>query len=107
MSFLPVRHLKELWLRLHWLSGRSRFRAELADEIEFHISSRADELEQTGLPQPEALLLARREVGSRLRTTEDTSTAWRIQWLEDLSSDLRYAARAFRRNPAFAATAIF
>ena len=26
-----------------------------------------------------------------------------MQWLEDLASDLRYAARAFRRNPGFAA----
>ena len=30
-----------------------------------------------------------------------------MQWLEDLFSDLRYAARAFRRNPGFALTAIF
>src|SRR5260370_26160422 len=30
-----------------------------------------------------------------------------MQWLEDLSSDLRYADDAFRRNPGFALTAIF
>src|ERR1051325_1773137 len=35
-------------------------------------------------------------------------TNWKetFRWLEDLSADLRYAARSFRRNPAFAATAI-
>ncbi len=106
MSFLP-RRLKELWLRLHWLSGRSRFSAELSDEMDFHIESRSDELEQSGLPRAEAVRIARREFGPRLRTAEDTASAWQIQWLEDLFSDVRYAARAFRRNPAFAGAAIF
>ncbi len=49
----------------------------------------------------------RREFGSRLKAAEDTSGAWQVRWLEDLFSDLRYAARAFRRNPGFALTAIF
>ena len=102
MSFL-----RELVLRLRWLLGRSRFRSELADEIQFHIDSRAAELEQGGVPARDALATARREFGSRLKAAEDTSSAWHIQWLEDLFSDLRYAARAFRRNPGFAATAIF
>jgi putative ABC transport system permease protein len=59
------------------------------------------------VPRTEALLRARREFGSRLKTAEDTSGAWQMQWLEDLASDLRYAGRAFRRNPGFALTAIF
>ncbi len=102
MSFL-----RELLLRLRWLLGRSRFHSELADEIQFHIESRASELEQGGVPAREALATARREFGSRLKAAEDTSSAWHIRWLEDLFSDLHYAARAFRRNPGFAATAIF
>ena len=102
MSFL-----RELLLRLRWLLSRSRFNSELADEIQFHIESRAAELEQAGVPAGEALSKARREFGSRRRATEDTSSAWQIQWLEDLFSDLPYAARAFRRNPGFVATAIF
>ncbi len=102
MSFL-----RELLLRLRWVFRRSRFRSELAEEIQFHIESRSTELEQSGVPAREALARARREFGSRLKAAEDTSGAWEIQWLEDLFSDLRYAARAFRRNPGFAATAIF
>jgi putative ABC transport system permease protein len=102
-----ISFLRELWLRLCWLVGRSRFYSELADEMQFHIESRAAELEQGGVPPREALATARREFGSRLKASEDTSSVWQIQWLEDLFSDLRYAARAFRRNPGFAATAIF
>ena len=102
MSFL-----RGLWRRLCWLVSRSRFYSELADEIQFHIESRAAELERGGVPAREALATARREFGSPLKASEDTSGVWQIQWLEDLFSDLRYAARAFRRNPGFAATAIF
>ncbi len=71
------------------------------------MESRAEELEQSGVPRAEALARARREFGSRLKAAEDTSGAWQLRWLEDLFSDLRYAARAFRRNPGFALTAIF
>jgi putative ABC transport system permease protein len=101
-----MQFLKELWRRLCWLARRSRFDSELAGEIQFHIESRAEELEQTGVPRADATALARREFGSRLKAAEDTSGAWQVQWLEDLFSDLRYAARALRRNPAFALTAI-
>jgi predicted permease len=99
--------INELFRRVRWLAGQARFQSELADEILFHIESRADELERSGVPRTEALLRARREFGSRLKAAEDTSGAWQMQWLEDLGSDLRYAARAFRRNPGFALTAIF
>lgn len=99
--------LKELWRRVSWLAGRSRFNAELADELQFHIESRAEELEQAGVPHAEALARARREFGSPLRAVEDTSSAWQMRWLEDLISDLRYAFRAFLRNPGFALTAVF
>jgi hypothetical protein len=95
MSFL-----RELWLRLCWLVGRSRFHSELADEMQVHIESGAAELEQGGVPAREALATARREFGSRWKASEDTFGVWQF-------SDLRYAARAFRRNSRFAATAIF
>src|ERR1700691_161561 len=102
-----MQFFKELWRRLRWLASRSRFESELADELQFHIESRAEELEQTGVPRADAIARARREFGSRLKAAEATPGAWQLQWVEDLASDLRYAARAFRRNPGFALTAIF
>ena len=98
--------LKQFYLRLQWLFSRSRFHSELSDEMRFHMESRAEELEHAGMPHAEALSRARREFGSRMKASEDTSSAWQIRPLEDLFSDLRYAARAFRRSPGFAATAI-
>ena len=99
--------LRQLYLRLRWLGGQSRFQSELADEMQFHIETRAEELERSGVLPAEALARARREFGSRLKAAEDTSGAWQMRWLEELASDLRYAARAFRRNPGFALTAVF
>ena len=99
--------MKEILRRLAYLRRRNRFNRELDDEIEFHVQMRADELEKAGMPQTEAVRRARREFGSSVRMREQTRAAWQIHWLEDLLSDVRYALRALRRNPGFAAAAIF
>ena len=97
----------ELWRRLRYLFNRSRIQSALNEEMQFHVECRAVELEETGVTHAEALRRARREFGSRMRAAEETDGVWQIRWLEDLFSDLRYAARALRRNPAFALTAVF
>ena len=102
-----MNRLKELARRLAYLWRRGSFDHELDDEVQFHIESRADELEQSGVPRSEALSRARREFGSAVRMREETRAAWQVKWMEDLLSDLRYALRALRRNPGFAAAAIF
>src|SRR5688572_29454024 len=98
--------MKEVFRRILYLTRRSRFESELDHEMQFHLESRSDELEQSGLPRQQALQQARRELGSAMRLREETRYAWQFQWLEDLFNDLRYAARALRRNPVFALTAI-
>lgn len=92
--------------RLGYLTRRSRFEQELNDEIQFHIDTLADELQQSGLSCAEAVSKARQEFGSRLRVREETRSAWQVRWLEDFFADLRYAARTLRRNRVFALTAI-
>lgn len=92
--------------RLAYLGRRSRFDQEPRDEIQFHIETRSFELEQEGLPHAEARAKALREFGSTLHAREETHSVWQVRWLEDLWGDLHYAARAFRRNPSFAFTAI-
>src|SRR3954447_24025837 len=98
--------LNELRHRLAYFFRRRRFESELDAELQFHLETRADELEGGGLTHAAAFAQARREFGNAARTTEDTRSAWQFHRLEDLASDLRYAARGFRRNPAFALTAI-
>lgn len=98
--------LTELWNRLTYLFGRGRFDSELDAELQFHLETRADELQAQGMDRKAAVAQARREFGSAARMQEETRSAWQFRRLEDLASDLRYAARGFRRNPAFAATAV-
>lgn len=101
-----IAYWKELARRLAYFARRSRFDAELDDEMRFHIECRADELEHEGMARSEALARAHREFGRGIRAAEDTRAAWQIRWLEDLLADLCYAARAFLHNPGFALTAI-
>jgi predicted permease len=96
----------EIGNRVAWLFRRSRFDKELEEEVRFHIQARADELEQAGLARADALRQARREFGSTLRSREEARSAWQIRWLEDLGSDLRYAARALRRSRALTLAAV-
>ena len=92
--------------RLTHLGRASTFDRELDAEIALHIEMRADELQQDGMARVEAVARARREFGSALRVKEDTRAAWQFRWLEEMLSDLSYAARALRRNPGFAAAGI-
>ena len=86
--------------------NRAQFDAEMEDEIRFHIETRAEELEERGVPAKAALEQARREFGSRALAMEDSRRAWQIPWLEDFWRDLLYAARGWKRNPGFTAVAV-
>ncbi len=98
---------KELWNRLRYLVGQSRFNSELSDEMQFHVECRAEELQASGIPPAMALARARREFGSAAKAADEAHDVWRIGWLDDLISDIRYAGRALRRNPGYALTAVF
>jgi len=54
---------KEFGRRLGSLGRRSRLHSELSDEMQFHIESLAEELEQAGAPRRQAMEQARREFG--------------------------------------------
>lgn len=96
----------ELRRRLGYFWRRKNFDSELDEEIRFHLDTRLDELMQAGLSDREARLQARREFGRQGPVREDSRTAWQFRLVEDLMADLRYAGRAIRRNPAFAAAAV-
>ncbi|HEY1336083.1 MAG TPA: ADOP family duplicated permease [Bryobacteraceae bacterium] len=98
--------MRELLHRLTFLFRRSQFDRELEDELRFHLETRTDELAAAGTPRPQALAQARREFGNAAHAREDTRAAWQFRFLEDLAGDLRYAARACRRNPAFTLAAV-
>ena len=92
--------------RLRYLRRPRRFDQQLDQELQFHIETRADELEQQGYARADARARALAEFGSRTRVMEDSRAAWQFRRLEGMLADLRYAGRMFRRHPAFAASAM-
>ncbi|HEX6059601.1 MAG TPA: ABC transporter permease [Gemmatimonadaceae bacterium] len=95
------------WFRRLVNSGRSaRISRDIDREMEFHIAERADELRAAGLSEPQAMLEARRRFGNRGIQKERTRDADIVVWLDSLAADVRYALRALRRSPAFAAVAV-
>ncbi|MGH9479906.1 MAG: ABC transporter permease, partial [Terriglobales bacterium] len=76
--------------RLGALIGRRRLEQELDDELAFHRAMAAER--GSG-----------RRFGNDIRIRESAREQWMIARLEHLRQDLRYAARALRRSPAFTA----
>ena len=75
-------------------------------ELEFHLESMVEEYVKQGMTLEQARRRARIEFGGPQQIKEEIWDVWAIPWLADLLSDLRYAARAFLRNPVFALTAM-
>src|SRR5579872_4638338 len=83
-----------------------RLDADLADELQFHIERRTDDLIAQGIAPEEAKRQAAARFGNRTLTRERTRERDVVVWLETTLQDVRYALRGFRRSPAFRATAI-
>ena len=98
--------LGEFFRRARYLGRRAQFDSELDEEVRFHVETRANELEQSGVPRDTAASQAAREFGHATAIREDMREAWQFRWLERLGRDLTYAARSLARTPAFTLTAI-
>jgi hypothetical protein len=106
--------LRQLWIdfrvRLSAIFGRRALNDRAREEMEFHLSMREQQLMYRGVSAEEARRQARREFGNPLLLQETTIDSWRYaavqNLLQDIRSDLRYAARSLKRTPAFTAAAI-
>ncbi|MGB6596959.1 MAG: ABC transporter permease [Candidatus Acidiferrum sp.] len=95
------------WLnRLRFFGNRARFDREMRDELQFHIETRAAELEESGMSKENATRRARNEFGSTQLAREDSREAWQLLWLEHLAMDLRVGFRMLWRSPGFSVLAI-
>jgi hypothetical protein len=87
-------------------AGRTPIDDDVDEEIRFHLASRIDELEASGLSRDEGRRQALAEFGSVDLARDDARAAWQFRWLDDAVADLRYALGTFRRSPGFVITAV-
>ncbi len=95
------------WMGRCWnmLRGRSLNR-EIEEELQFHLTSRAEDNAARGMRPAEAEQDARRRFGSKTLVLESTREANIAIAVEDLFQDIRFAARLFRRWQAFTALVV-
>lgn len=96
------------WIsRLAGLLPNARRERELADELEGHLQLHSDDNIRRGMSPEDA----RRDAVLKLGGIEPTKEIYRdrrgVPFLENAMQDVRYALRQLRKNPGFAATAIF
>jgi putative ABC transport system permease protein len=93
----PWRHLL---LRVHRRRRRDRLR-DFERELESHLDLEKEELEDSGLSAKRSGYAARRAFGNITLVEEEIRAIGTLPWLEGLARDLRYGARALRKNPLF------
>ena len=103
------------WLFRLALFDAQRARQEMDEEIDFHLTTRAEDFVRRGMTQDEAMAEARRRFGAddepldaarrRLRYSA-TQREGRMQVhdrIDSIRQDIRYALRGIRAHPGFAA----
>ena len=76
--------MHKLWRKLLFLTRRSRFEAELAEEMRLHRELRPE-----------------RPFGNMTALKETSRDEWSWRWLDELLQNLRYAWRILARSPSF------
>ena len=102
-----MRLISSLLFRLSALVRWGRMREDLDEEMAFHIERQMEKHVAEGIHEDEARRMATREFGGTLRHRENTQGAWGFGLVQDLKADVRHTLRQLRRNPTFAAVAVF
>jgi predicted permease len=96
----------DLWLRIRALLLRDRVERELDEELASHIEMQTQKNLAAGMSESDARRYARVEFGAEALVKEECRDQRRVNFVETLFQDVRYALRGFRRTPLFALTVI-
>jgi hypothetical protein len=95
------RWIRRMILRLRTLFLRDRVERELEEEHRFHIERRIEVEVAGGLSPEEARRVALRAMDGLEKGKEECRDMRRVNFIDDLARDIRYAGRSLRRSPGF------
>src|SRR6476620_3187771 len=98
--------LDDLRYRLRALFRRSTVERELDDELQFHLEKQKEKYLASGMPPIEARRRVRIDFGTPDSIKDQCRDAWGIRALEELSRNVRYAARTLAKRPGFTTVAV-
>ena len=92
------------WLRA--VALRRKAERDMHDEMNAHIEQAAERFVARGMSERDALHAARREFGSVTAIQEQSRDSRGGQWVDNFTTDVRYAFRYFARMPLITVTIV-